>query len=303
MSRKVVNVRFHDAGRLYRYTCDGFSLSIGDAVVVDTTLGMDVAFVTEKPLTVCDNLVGDDIKPVLRLPDKQELERSKLKKEKEQEAYELCLELIEKNKLNMNLIEAYFSFDGKKILFYYTSENRVDFRELLKDLAYAFKARIDLRQIGSRDQARLVGGLGMCGRELCCCTFLDQFAPVSLKAARDQNLSLNPSKLNGACGRLMCCLQYERAAYADAKARLPKPGKKIKTPEGVGIVDSVDLMKETVRVKFDDGTNVELQVFEWAGLEPMNPELAEAGYKEAERIKNDALGNSKNQKQHGDDNA
>lgn len=268
---RVVNVSFHDAGKSYRFTCDGMNLNIGDAVMVETSLGLDLAHVVEEPLDIDPKSVPEDTLPILRLANDKELERFKTKKVKEKEAYDKCLSLIEKHKLDMNLIDAVFAFDGKKIVFFFTSDNRVDFRELVKDLAAAFKARIELRQIGSRDQAKLVGGIGVCGRELCCCTFLNHFAPVSLRMARDQGLSLNPTKLNGSCGRLMCCLQFEKEAYEDAHRRLPKNGKTIRTPMGTGVVSDVNLLSEKVTVKFDRGDEIEQSVFDWAQLEPLNP--------------------------------
>ena len=271
--KRVVNLRFRDAGKVYKFTCEGMNLTIGDAVMVETSMGIDLAHVAEEPIEMDDSEVPDDILPVLRFANEKELERFELKKVKEKEAYDRCLQLIEKHELDMNLIDAVFAFDGKKVIFYFTSDNRVDFRELVKDLAAAFKARIELRQIGSRDQAKLVGGIGVCGRELCCCTFLNHFAPVTLRMARDQGLSLNPSKLNGACGRLMCCLQFEKEAYEDAHRRLPKAGKKIRTPNGSGIVTDVNLLAEKVSVKFESEEGAEVQEFEWAQLEPLNAEF------------------------------
>ena len=268
--RKTVNLRFRDAGKAYRFTCDDLDLKIGDAVMVETSQGMDLAHVVDEPIEITDDQIGDDVLPVLRRANAQEIERYELKKQKEQEAYDKCLSLIAKHGLDMNLIDAAFAFDGKKVIFYFTSDNRVDFRELVKDLASAFRARIELRQIGSRDQAKLVGGIGICGRELCCCTFLNHFAPVTLRMARDQGMSLNPSKLNGACGRLMCFLQFEKEAYADAHKRLPKTGKKIRTPHGVGVVSDVDYLKERVTVKFTGDDMDELETFDWEGLAPLN---------------------------------
>ena len=274
---KIVNVRFHDAGKSYKFSCEGMHLNIGDAVMVETSLGLDLAHVSEEPVDIDISDYKDRISPVLRLATDKEIERFNVKKEKEREAYEKCQQLIEKHKLNMNLVDAVFAFDGKKIVFFFTSDNRVDFRELVKDLAAAFKARIELRQIGSRDQAKLVGGIGVCGRELCCCTFLEHFAPVSLRMARDQGLSLNPTKLNGACGRLMCCLQFEKDAYADAHKRLPKNGKKIRTPRGTGTVSAVDLLAEKVTVKFETDDGIEVENYEWAQLEPLNPKERQCG--------------------------
>ena len=270
---KIVNVRFHDAGKSYKFSCENMKLNIGDAVMVETSLGLDLAHVVEEAYDLDTKNFEEEILPILRLASDKEIERYQVKKEKEKEAYEKCQMFIDKHKLNMNLVDAVFAFDGKKIVFFFTSDNRVDFRELVKDLAAAFKARIELRQIGSRDQAKLVGGIGVCGRELCCCTFLDHFAPVSLRMARDQGLSLNPTKLNGSCGRLMCCLQFEKEAYEDAHKRLPKNGKKIRTPHGTGVVSDVNLLLEKVTVKFETEEETEVEVFDWAQLEPLNSHM------------------------------
>lgn len=267
---KIVNVRFHDAGKSYKFSCENMKLNIGDAVMVETSLGLDLAHVVEEAYDLDTKNFEEEILPILRLASDKEIERYQVKKEKEKEAYEKCQMFIDKHKLNMNLVDAVFAFDGKKIVFFFTSDNRVDFRELVKDLAAAFKARIELRQIGSRDQAKLVGGIGVCGRELCCCTFLDHFAPVSLRMARDQGLSLNPTKLNGSCGRLMCCLQFEKEAYEDAHKRLPKNGKKIRTPRGTGTVSDVNLLLEKVTVRFETEDGTEVETFEWAQLQPLN---------------------------------
>jgi len=270
---KVVNVRFRDAGKTYRYTCDNLSLGLGDAIMCETSLGLELAHVIEQPYDA-DLDVGEEVLPIQRLATEKEKEQYKEKIEKEKDAYFKCNELIEKHQLNMNLVDVEFAFDGKKIIFFFTSDNRVDFRELVKDLASIFRARIELRQIGSRDQARLVGGFGVCGRELCCCTFLNHFNPVTLKLAREQGLSLNPTKLNGACGRLMCCLQFEHEAYQDATRRLPSVGKRIRTSNGVGVVSDVNLLEEVVSVKFTVDDSTEIQKFPWAELEPLNPELS-----------------------------
>lgn len=271
--KKIVNITFRDAGKVTKYLCEDLDLKIGDMVMADTPMGIDLGHVVEEPYEMEEDLLPEDILPVLRFADEKEIERYALKQEKEQEAYDKCLSLIEKHELDMNLIDAQFSFDGKKVVFFYTSDNRVDFRELVKDLVASFRARIELRQIGSRDQAKLVGGVGICGRELCCCTFLEHFAPVTLRMARDQNLSLNPSKLNGACGRLMCCLQYEKDAYADAHRRMPKVGKKIRTPDGVGVVNDVNLIKEIVSVKYTKDDMFEIVNYSWDGLAPLNPDI------------------------------
>ncbi len=271
--KRIVNLNFREGGATTKYLCEGMKLHPGDSVMVQTQNGLELGRVVGVPMDLDDSLVSDDITQVLRLATDKEIERGKLKKEKEKEAYDLCLELIDKHGLDMNLIDAEFTFDGKKVTFYFTSDNRVDFRELVKDLVASFRARIELRQIGSRDQAKLVGGIGMCGRELCCCTFLDKFAPVTLRAARDQGMSLNPGKLNGACGRLMCCLQFEKEAYADARKRLPRTGKKIRTPQGMGVVSDVNYIAEKVTVKFTDEDSFTTEVFDWEGLEPLNRDM------------------------------
>ncbi len=268
--KKIVNLTFREGGKTTRYTCDGMDLNPGDFVMAQTAGGLDLGKVIGVPMELDESLITEDIEPVLRLATTKEIERGELKKSKEKEAYDLCLELIGKHNLDMNLIDAVFTFDGKKVTFFFTSDNRVDFRELVKDLVSSFRARIELRQIGSRDQAKLVGGIGMCGRELCCCTFLNKFAPVTLRTARDQGMSLNPGKLNGACGRLMCCLQFEKDAYADARKRLPKTGKRIRTPDGMGVVADVNYIAEKVTVKFVDDDTYTTEVYDWEGLAPLN---------------------------------
>ena len=271
--KKVVNLSFREGGTTTRYTCEGIDLKPGDRVMAQNQGTLDLGTVIGVPMELDDNLVSNDTEPVLRLATSKEIERGELKKIKEKEAYDLCLELIGKHNLDMNLLDAVFTFDGKKVTFFFTSDNRVDFRELVKDLVSSFRARIELRQIGSRDQAKLVGGIGMCGRELCCCTFLNKFAPVTLRTARDQGMSLNPGKLNGACGRLMCCLQFEKEAYADARKRLPKQGKKIRTPDGMGVVADVNYIVEKVTVKFVEDDTFKLETYDWEGLAPLNHDM------------------------------
>ena len=270
---KIVNVRFRDAGKTYRFSCDGMTLNIGDAVMVETQVGIDLAHVCEEPYDTVD--AGDDIVPVMHKATEAEIARYDEKCAQEKDAFVKCRELIDMRGLEMNLVDCAYSFDGKKLTFFFTAEGRVDFRELVKDLAYAFRTRIELRQIGSRDQAKLVGGIGLCGRELCCCTFLDKFAPVNLKLARCQGLSLNPGKLNGACGRLMCCLQFEKEAYEDARRRLPDTGDRVRTPDGVGIVSDVNFVEELLTVKFTNENETNIERYSWVDIEQLNPEIAE----------------------------
>ena len=248
---KVVGVRFKDTGKTYYFDPKGLEIKKGDLVVVETARGMECGVAQYAPKEVAENEVTAPLKPVLRIAtarDKQILEENK---EKEKRAYEVCLQKIEKHKLDMNLTEVEYAFDGSKILFYFTADGRVDFRELVKDLASTFHTRIELRQIGVRDEAKMLGGLGVCGRPFCCSTFLNDFHSVSIKMAKEQGLSLSPSKISGTCGRLMCCLKYEQNVYEDAAKRMPKAESFVQTPDGPGNVKSVDLLRETVKVSLD----------------------------------------------------
>ena len=268
---KIVNLRTRDAGVTLRYRCDGFSLALGDAVIIDTETCEEIAFVAQEPY-VEDS--SEDIPSIKRLATEKELEKYYDICAKEKDAFFKCKELIAARNIEMNLVDCEYSFDLRKLTFYFTADGRVDFRELVKDLAYTFRTRIELRQIGSRDQANLVGGIGMCGRELCCCSFLNKFAPVNLKLARSQGLSLNPGKLNGACGRLMCCLQFEKEAYDDAHRRLPEPGARVRTPVGMGVVTDVNYIEETLSVKFVSENDTEINKYNWADLEDLNQDMS-----------------------------
>jgi cell fate regulator YaaT (PSP1 superfamily) len=267
---KIVNLRTRDAGVTLRYRCDGYSLALGDAVMIDTETCEEIAFVAQEPYV---EETKEDIPSIKRLAGEKELEKYYDICSKEKEAFFKCKELIAARGIEMNLVDCEYSFDLRKLTFYFTADGRVDFRELVKDLAYAFRTRIELRQIGSRDQAKLVGGIGMCGRELCCCSFLNRFAPVNLKLARSQGLSLNPGKLNGACGRLMCCLQFEKEAYDDAHRRLPEPGARVRTPVGMGVVTDVNYIEETLSVKFVSENDTEINKYSWAELEDLNQDM------------------------------
>ena len=200
------------------------------------------------------------LKPVMRIAGGRDIEQEAANKEKEKEAFKICKEKILKHGLEMKLIDAEYTFDNNKVLFYFTADGRIDFRELVKDLAAIFKTRIELRQIGVRDEVRRMGGNGVCGRELCCCSFLNNFDAVSIKMAKEQNMSLNPSKISGVCGRLMCCLKYEQEAYEEKLGRLPKVGSIVETVDGEGTVDSVEILKENVRVKFEDDDGYHLSL-------------------------------------------
>ena len=293
---KIVNLRTRDAGVTMRYRCDGLSLALGDAVMIDTETCEEIAFVAQEPYT---EEGSEEIPSVKRMASEKELEKYYEICAKEKEAFFKCKELIAARGIEMNLVDSEYSFDGKKLTFYFTADGRVDFRELVKDLAYTFRTRIELRQIGSRDQAKLVGGIGMCGRELCCCSFLNHFAPVNLKLARSQGLSLNPGKLNGACGRLMCCLQFEKEAYDDAHRRLPETGARVRTPVGMGVVTDVNYIEETLSVKFVTESETEIEKYNWADIEALNHDMAKRNHKDGNKS-NGSNGNKADSDSDGD---
>ena len=252
----VVGVRFKKAGKIYYFDPEDIEIQRDDAVIVETARGIEFGVVVVGPRQMDEEELNAPLKNVIRKADSEDLEKQEQNKLKEIETFNICLEKIEKHKLEMKLIEVEYTFDNNKVIFYFTSEGRVDFRELVKDLASIFKTRIELRQIGVRDEAKMIGGLGPCGRTLCCSTFLGEFDPVSIKMAKEQDLSLNPTKISGICGRLMCCLKYEYETYEEILERLPQLGVKVKTPRGVGIVvDTVTLMEIVkVRLKAEDNT-------------------------------------------------
>jgi cell fate regulator YaaT (PSP1 superfamily) len=255
---KVVGIRFHGTGKAYHFSPGELMLHQGDGVIVETVQGIELGFVADEIIDLpADKLVAP-LKGILRFATTEDLAQYKANKVKESEAFRVCQAKIAARDLSMNLVDVEYSFDGHKIIFYFTAEGRVDFRELVKDLAAVFRIRIELRQIGVRDEARMIGGLGICGRELCCGSFLNDFVPVSIKMAKEQNLSMNPTKISGCCGRLMCCLKYEQEAYEDAHSRMPRPGHVVMTPEGQGMVEAVNLLKESVTVRLDRGGEADL---------------------------------------------
>ncbi len=257
---KVVSVRFHDAGKICRFDPAGLALHIGDAVIAENAQCLDLGHVTEEVFELPSERISEPLKPIIRMANEVDLKRYEEKKIREKDAFIVCQAKILTHELSMNLVDAQYSFDGKKLVFYFTADNRVDFRELVKDLAAIFRTRIELRQIGVRDQARMVGGLGLCGRELCCCSFLHDFVPVSVKMVKEQGLSMNPAKISGSCGRLMCCLKYEQDAYEDAHARLPKLGDVVMVPQGRGTVVSLDILHERLTVRLDDEEDADLLI-------------------------------------------
>ena len=246
---KVIGVRFRKAGKVYYFDPLDFDIKQGSNVIVETARGVEYGFVVLAPKEVEEDKVIQPLKPVIRpaTPEDDEIERKN--KEKEKEAFQVCLEKIRKHELEMKLIDCEYTFDNNKVLFYFTADGRIDFRELVKDLAAVFKTRIELRQIGVRDETKILGGIGVCGRALCCHSYLTDFVPVSIKMAKEQNLSLNPTKISGVCGRLMCCLKNEEEAYEDLNSKLPNVGDYVTTKDGFkGEVQSVSVLKQRVKV-------------------------------------------------------
>lgn len=246
---EVIGVRFRTAGKIYFFDPKEFQVKSGDHVIVETARGIEFGSVVSERRQVKEKCIGDELKPVLRIATKEDEERAAKNREKEKEAYKICLDKIKEHKLDMKLVSTEYTFDNNKVLFYFTADGRVDFRELVKDLAAVFRTRIELRQIGVRDEAKMLGGMGICGRKLCCNTFLSEFAPVSIKMAKEQNLSLNPTKISGVCGRLMCCLTNEEETYEELNNNLPSAGESVTTPEGLkGEVQSLSVLRQLVRV-------------------------------------------------------
>lgn len=245
----IVGVRFKKAGKIYYFDPDELDMKIGDSVIVETARGLEFGNIIIGPREVTDESIVSPLKKVMRVATEEDIEKDRENKKNQTEAYSICLEKITKHNLPMKLIDVEYTFDNCKIIFYFVADGRIDFRELVKDLASIFRTRIELRQIGVRDESKIVGGLGPCGRTMCCSNFLGDFEPVSIKMAKEQNLSLNPTKISGVCGRLMCCLNYEQETYVDIRKRMPKPISIVETPDGVGEVVENNVLKETLRVK------------------------------------------------------
>ena len=249
----VIGVRFQNAGKLYFFDPGPYWPTPGDFVIVETARGIEFGEVVTPVREINDEQLSAPLKQVVRIATAQDVQHAQDNKRSEKEAYAICQKKIGEHKLDMKLVSVEYTFDNSKILFYFTANGRVDFRSLVKDLAAVFKTRIELRQIGVRDEAKMLGGLGPCGRPVCCGSFLGDFQPVSIKMAKEQNLSLNPTKISGVCGRLMCCLKYEQDNYEQTRKRMPKVGKEVMTPDGVGVVWDLNIIKETVRVRIQKG--------------------------------------------------
>ncbi len=255
----VIGVRFENAGKLYFFDPGELWPTPGDYVLVETSRGIEFGEVVTGIKEIDDSTLQSPLKPVVRIASAEDLQHFQDNKAAEKEAYQICQRKIGEHKLDMKLVSVEYTFDNSKILFYFTANGRVDFRSLVKDLAGVFKTRIELRQIGVRDEAKMLGGLGICGRPICCGAFLGDFQPVSIKMAKEQNLSLNPTKISGVCGRLMCCLKYEQDQYEQTRKKMPKVGKEVITPDGPGVVWELNIIKETVRVRIQKGDSSELK--------------------------------------------
>ena len=260
---KIVGVRFRNAGKVYYFDPKGYKIKAGDHVIVETARGVEYGTVIGGIREVTDDRVVQPLKAVIRVATQEDDLRAEKSRAKEKDAMRICNEKIRKHKLDMKLIDAEYTFDNNKVLFYFTADGRIEFRELVKDLAAVFKMRIELRQIGVRDETKILGGIGICGRVLCCNSFLSEFAPVSIKMAKEQNLSLNPTKISGVCGRLMCCLKNEEDTYEYLNSKLPNIGESVTTIDGVrGEVQSVNVLRQKVKVLVDAGDEKELREYD-----------------------------------------
>ena len=248
---KIIGVRFKEIGKIYYFDPKDFDVKLNDDVIVETARGVECGKVVIVDREIDEEAFGSPVKPIIRIATEKDYAAIEKNKKREKEAFGICLQKIEKHNLKMNLIDVECTFDNNKMLFYFTADGRVDFRELVKDLASVFRTRIELRQIGVRDEAKKLGGLGICGQPFCCSRFLGEFQPVSIKMAKEQSLSLNPTKISGTCGRLMCCLKYEQDSYEELLKVTPKVGAVVKVTDGRGVVEDVNLLTGKLRVKMD----------------------------------------------------
>ena len=259
---KIVGIRFRNVGKIYYFDPKNYKMQIGDHVIVETARGVEFGRVVLGPKEVGENEVVHPLKEVLRVATQADKEREKQNRQKEREAFKICQKKIREHGLEMKLIDAEYTFDNNKVLFYFTADGRIDFRQLVKDLAAIFKTRIELRQIGVRDETKILGGIGICGRQLCCHTYLSEFAPVSIKMAKEQNLSLNQTKISGVCGRLMCCLKNEQETYEELNKKLPGIGDIVTLPDGLqGTVHSVNVLRQRVKVIVEINDEKEIQEY------------------------------------------
>ena len=274
---EIIGVRFNSAGKIYYFDPNGEAFAVGTKVLVETARGVELGHVVIANKEVGEDEIVAPLKPIIRKATEDDFRQLDENKEKEKDAYIIAAEKIREHKIDMKLVDVEYTFDRSKILFYFTADGRVDFRELVKSLASIFHTRIELRQIGVRDEARQIGSYGICGRNLCCSTFLDDFRPVSIKMAKEQGLSLNPTKISGVCGRLMCCLQYEQNAYDDMLKKLPHKGAVVSTPDGKGVVTDIATLKGEIKVKFEDGDGFRFGSYKLGEFKPLHsrPKTAE----------------------------
>ena len=277
----VIGVRFKEVGKIYYFDPDQKDYSLGELVIVETARGVECGTVAIANKEVADESIVKPLKKVVRSANKEDLRRMEENHQKEKRAYRICQEKINTNKLEMKLVGVEYAFDNSKILFYFTADGRVDFRELVKDLASVFRTRIELRQIGVRDEAKMLGGLGICGRPFCCSSFLGEFQPVSIKMAKEQGLSLNPTKISGTCGRLMCCLKYEQPAYEELLRTTPKVGAVVNTPDGRGVVKEVSLLTGQLKVNLQSSDEGVLSVYDEGDVRPIRGEARQGGRKDS----------------------
>ena len=283
--KNIVGIRFRKLGKIYFFDPQYLLLKKDDQVIVDTEDGEEIGTVVISNRTLNDEKIPKDLKKVLRLANNKDKEHFEECKNKEKEAFDYCEKKIKEYGLKMNLTDVEFKFNNSKVLFYFTADGRIDFRELVKDLAAIYRTRIELRQIGVRDEIKRLGGNGVCGRQLCCCSFLSNFETVSIKMAKDQNLSLNPSKISGNCGRLMCCLKYEEDVYQEKIKRLPHVGAIVKTPDGVGEVDQVEILPERLRIKIKNGEDYNYKKYLLSEIKVIKDTQKEAFDEEEEKHK------------------
>lgn len=259
---KIIGVRFRNVGKIYYFNPKDFRIRVGEHVIVETARGVEYGQVVLGPKDIDEEKVVQPLKEVIRIATAKDKAKEEANRRKEKEAFQICLKKIRAHELEMKLIDVEYTFDNNKVLFYFTADGRIDFRELVKDLAAVFKTRIELRQIGVRDETKILGGIGICGRPLCCHTYLSEFAPVSIKMAKEQNLSLNPTKISGVCGRLMCCLKNEQETYEYLNKKLPNNGDTVTTPEGLkGEVASISVLRQLVKVIVDVGDEKEIREY------------------------------------------
>jgi cell fate regulator YaaT (PSP1 superfamily) len=279
---EIIGVRFKNTGKTYYFSPGGERLAIGEKVIVETARGVECGSVVIANREIEDSRIVAPLKSIIRRAGEKDLAQLEENARKEKEAFQVCLEKIAKHKLQMNLVDVEYTFDNNKVLFYFTADGRIDFRELVKDLAGVFRTRIELRQIGVRDEAKMLGGLGICGRPFCCASFLGDFQPVSIKMAKEQGLSLNPTKISGACGRLMCCLKYEQDAYESLLRITPRVGAAVQTPDGRGVVVDVNLLTGVLKVSLDGKDGAAPGEYHRRDVKPLRGEASRPSRHESE---------------------